>query len=478
MQEDEVHPGEIGTFTLHLVAPDAPGYYQEYFTPVVENITWMADTGLYFDTIVFGGKYAAQFDSQSSLNQWKRGKSYVIWMKLRNLGQETWTKKNMTVDFLKEQDLKISNAKLMNDEVEPGELGEIQFTATVDENEDLETKALLLRPKVDGIALVNRPIYFYYTVLENGPVEIPKIVRPTSGVTNPQIMTNTGLSETEKKIRIKISFEGDPQITANGNYEVWSGDQMLGSQSSGHLTKISLVDGKYKIQINGNTYTKSDPVRFGLKSGTALEIDNYDNPSSWNPEIMYNQYRGVLEVREVDGKLVVINELPLESYLKGLAEVPNDEEYEKMKAILVAARSYARFYITEAQKFEGKPYHLDDDPNVSQKYLGYAFEVLTPIISKAVDETRGQVVTYNGELVKTPYFSQSDGEWTKSALDVWNWDAPFLVSVNDSYCDSTEFWGHGVGMSGCGARGMAEAGFNYVSILKHYYTGIEIADLY
>ena len=34
--------------------------------------------------------------------------------------------------------------------------------------------------------------------------------------------------------------------------------------------------------------------------------------------------------------------------------------------------------------------------------------------------------------------------------------------------------GHGVGMSQYGARGMAESGFDYIDILKHYYTGVEI----
>ncbi len=35
-------------------------------------------------------------------------------------------------------------------------------------------------------------------------------------------------------------------------------------------------------------------------------------------------------------------------------------------------------------------------------------------------------------------------------------------------------WGHGVGMSQYGAKGMAEAGYTYDQILKHYYTGIEV----
>jgi len=35
-------------------------------------------------------------------------------------------------------------------------------------------------------------------------------------------------------------------------------------------------------------------------------------------------------------------------------------------------------------------------------------------------------------------------------------------------------WGHGVGMSQWGAQGLSENGFNYIDILKHFYTGVEI----
>jgi len=38
-------------------------------------------------------------------------------------------------------------------------------------------------------------------------------------------------------------------------------------------------------------------------------------------------------------------------------------------------------------------------------------------------------------------------------------------------------WGHGVGMCQWGSRGMAEKGFSYRDIIKHYYTGIVITNL-
>lgn len=35
-------------------------------------------------------------------------------------------------------------------------------------------------------------------------------------------------------------------------------------------------------------------------------------------------------------------------------------------------------------------------------------------------------------------------------------------------------WGHGVGMSQMGAEGMARAGYSFMDILRHYYTGVQI----
>ncbi len=59
-----------------------------------------------------------------------------------------------------------------------------------------------------------------------------------------------------------------------------------------------------------------------------------------------------------------------------------------------------------------------------------------------------------------------------------------LNSTNFSFIQSgneieilTTGYGHGVGMSQWGAEGMANAGYNYKEILKHYYTGVEIVSM-
>jgi stage II sporulation protein D len=37
--------------------------------------------------------------------------------------------------------------------------------------------------------------------------------------------------------------------------------------------------------------------------------------------------------------------------------------------------------------------------------------------------------------------------------------------------------GHGVGLSGCGAEGMAKAGKRFGEIIKYYYKGVEIEEV-
>lgn len=51
---------------------------------------------------------------------------------------------------------------------------------------------------------------------------------------------------------------------------------------------------------------------------------------------------------------------------------------------------------------------------------------------------------------------------------------PLISGQRDVYTFAGEGWGHGVGMSQAGAKGMANAGFNYIEILTHYYTDVTV----
>lgn len=453
LENDIVKPGEIGKFKIKITAPETPGTYKQYFAPVVEGKTWMMDVGMNFSTTVTGGPYAAELISQSSLNFWEAGKSYKIWVKLRNLGSETWKSKDASISIVPEN-IKATKVSIKENKVETGDYATFEFTVTIDKDASPGPGKLLITPKVNKQKVLESQIYSNYS-----------IGTKVSGVSQ----------KNEEEIRVKLaSFSGSPIITSATPFNVYSGSEKLLTVSSNESIQVKLVNGKYWFKHNDKIYLKQKPIRF---SGTILEIKNFEHRPAWNTSLNDNKYRDTLEVATEDGKLILINELPLENYLKGLGEVSNSEQPEKIKSIIVAARSYAKWYTTKAEKFPGKSYHLDDNPDVCQKYIGYGFELRAANIAKAVDETSGQVVTYKGDLVKTPYFNQSDGTKTRSAKDVWNWDAPFLLSVDDSFCDGDQFLGHGVGMSGCGAKKMAELGYDYNAILKHYYSGVQIEQI-
>lgn len=62
---------------------------------------------------------------------------------------------------------------------------------------------------------------------------------------------------------------------------------------------------------------------------------------------------------------------------------------EKIKTIVVAARSYAKHYMSpQNRKYNTKLYDGSDDPDSFQKYLGYGYESRSPNVALQVDNTR------------------------------------------------------------------------------------------
>ena len=102
----------------------------------------------------------------------------------------------------------------------------------------------------------------------------------------------------------------------------------------------------------------------------------------------------------------------------------------------------------------------------------------------------GEVVTSDGAVVKTPYFTSSDGI-TKSAAEAgWNvTDFKFIKKVEDPWScglnsDSAgvrcvgNARGHGVGVSGKGSAGLAREGKTALEILDYFFEGVEVEEVY
>lgn len=213
-------------------------------------------------------------------------------------------------------------------------------------------------------------------------------------------------------------------------------------------------------------------VRISPAEGGIATIQTWQSTS--------NRFRGVMECRAVNGEFVLINELPLEQYLAGLAEEPDSEPYEKQRAFAVAARSYAAHYMDAShRKFPGMPYDGNDSPANFQKYGGVTFEQNNAEWVRAVKSTEGLVIMKDDQVVKIPYFSSDDGR-TRAPREAGWTRFPFeelFESKPDPWCKGMPMRGHGVGMSGCGARGQALEGKTAEEILEYYFPGGEIKKL-
>ncbi len=143
-------------------------------------------------------------------------------------------------------------------------------------------------------------------------------------------------------------------------------------------------------------------------------------------------YEGVLELRTTAEGIVIINELPVESYLCGVvpSEMPCTYELEALKAQAVCARSYVYRHM-QSYAYPEYEAHVND----STTYQVYGDSAPADTTAQAVKETEGQVVKYNGSIVTTYYYSTSCGRTT--GVQAWG-TAP---GGENAYLESVEVKG-------------------------------------
>ncbi|MHC1694338.1 MAG: stage II sporulation protein D [Eubacteriales bacterium] len=343
-------------------------------------------------------------------------------------------------------------------------------------------------------------------------------------------------------------------------------------------TGIKITPSSTGRQTVFNTSLWDTPSAFMLSANTSssrtlteskLGIKLPDIIGKRETEIVYPDTIKVLETES--GK---VREVPLEDYLVGVvfSEMPASFEAEALKAQAVAARSYCLFKWENST--EGPSAHSQadvcDDPSCCKGYTSYDAAVkkwgedyIKPLwekVEKAVEDTCGQIITYDGQVANAVFHAMSAYK-TEDASSVWGGNAPYLKSVSSpeeeksglkdfittvsftsqqfkklltdngfrgsfdgnasgwigetiyngservdsqEICGikisggrireifalrSTNFsiecegddiiftvkgYGHGVGLSQQGANLLAKEGYDYVEILKHYYTGTEV----
>lgn len=118
----------------------------------------------------------------------------------------------------------------------------------------------------------------------------------------------------------------------------------------------------------------------------------------------------------VDGE---IQSMDLERYVEGVlaGEMKNDWPMEALKAQAILARTFVLKFIQEKEsKYEGADISTD-----IEEAQAYEEAEVNDRIKKAVRETRGMVLVWNGELPYTWFHSHSGGK-TAYAVEGLGWD--------------------------------------------------------
>ena len=302
-----------------------------------------------------------------------------------------------------------------------------------------------------------------------------------------QVPNEPGLctpAHTEPTVRVGLaSVQGQLGVTANGPYTLADANgQTLQRLDSGVTIFLAYdpIGRTYTAIGPGPIITSRVPLRVqAVSEPSIITLTTFSNPTAFDAALNDNVYRGSMEINwsDNDQKLWSINELKMEEYLPGLAETSNGSPAEYKKALIVAARTYALYHYQTKLKHAVR--HFDVIATVGdQYYRGHNAELRLPNVAEAVRQTRGQVVTYQNQVVVTPYSAATDGT-TRAWEDAWGGTPkPWLIRKPVPEDVGRQRFGHGVGMSQLAAADQAKAGKNYVDILKFFYVGTEVSQWY
>lgn len=221
------------------------------------------------------------------------------------------------------------------------------------------------------------------------------------------VRRSVGFEEKEPDVRVALA-EGvsSARISANEGLRVTASGMVLLVEDGSCSVRISDTSGQYEMTVepSGRVAASREDVMIVPKGNPALAFDGVS-------------YTGTIRLQRGAGNgFLVVNVLPLESYLEGVLPHemgnPGSPGYDALKAQAVAARTYALERIRTRREEPFDVYAGVRD----QVYRG--LKGRTAYASGAVRDTRGNVLSQGGELALA-YYCACCGGHTSDIREVW-----------------------------------------------------------
>ncbi|MBQ3109573.1 MAG: SpoIID/LytB domain-containing protein [Clostridia bacterium] len=232
------------------------------------------------------------------------------------------------------------------------------------------------------------------------------------------LSVHVGVNAAEYKDVLRVGLSYGNSAKAQANFS-----------SSADINVYDVNTEEYITTIAANTKVTLNATDAVVQCGYYESSTNVVRLES-NGTIFYNgkEYRGSFEVRNNGDLLRVINIVNMDDYLASLLgkEMSPSWPIEALKAQAVCARNFA---VASSGKHASYGFDVCATQDC-QVYGGVSSEAEST--RRAVKETKGVTVTYEGKVVQLYYFS-CDGGYTENSEDVWVSALGYLRGKKDIY---------------------------------------------
>lgn len=242
-------------------------------------------------------------------------------------------------------------------------------------------------------------------------------------------------------IKVGLRYGADALEVANLENAVGAGylfgsfDEERNFVPSDYSTDVTTISVRNVNQCLEVIITGTDEVLYTCESGEKLGILPYGDGEETETWFKGYKYPGGFEYSAYYGKVQVVNVVDVESYVKGV--IPFEMSSNWPEAALEAQAICARTY---ANKVRHSSYGFDIcNTTDCQVYYGRGSGTRYPsaISDRAVDNTAGELLCYEGIPVGTAVYHAHDGGATEDAENVWGSEIPYLCGKIDPYESQT-----------------------------------------
>ena len=222
------------------------------------------------------------------------------------------------------------------------------------------------------------------------------------------------------------------------------------------LKAQAIVARTYALKSIQNKKKLTDTV------STQVYKDNDQLKAIWGSE--YNKYYGKIKnaVNETKGKVILYNG----GYIDAVYHSTSNGKTENSINVWGNDIPYLKSVDSSWDK-NVKSYESTAKFSIDEFYNILSLNIEDPLTFEVIHNETGRVrnITINNKTYSGTEF--------RSLLKLRSTD--FKIDIVGDYINVTTYgYGHGVGMSQYGANEMAKEGYNYIQILKHYYSGVVI----